>query len=140
MLGLYVSDHPLAGLKLQLAKHAGNSITEVLGGDVAGDGEHVTIAGLITSVQHRTAYLAATRQRLITVEDFCGGEITDKFFGKAYQGAHERTSLFSWPQTSVDDGMNSRCADSANTPDLASEPRLRTTSTISMPEFQRRML
>ena len=55
MLGLYVSDHPLAGLEVQLAKHATISIAELLDGETVGDGETVTIAGLITSVQHRTA-------------------------------------------------------------------------------------
>ena len=84
MLGLYVSDHPLAGLEVQLAKHASVTITEVLGGDVAGDGEHVTVAGLITSVQHRTARNSGNQYGLITVEDFAG-EITVMFLGKAYQ-------------------------------------------------------
>ncbi|MCU1558248.1 MAG: polymerase subunit alpha [Microbacteriaceae bacterium] len=84
MLGLYVSDHPLAGLEVQLAKHASSTITEVLGGDVAGDGEHVTVAGLITSVQHRTARNSGNQYGLITVEDFAG-EITVMFLGKAYQ-------------------------------------------------------
>ena len=55
MLGLYVSDHPLAGLESQLAKHASTTIADVLSGEGAADGETVTIAGLITSVQHRTA-------------------------------------------------------------------------------------
>ena len=32
MLGLYVSDHPLAGLELQLAKHASCAITELISG------------------------------------------------------------------------------------------------------------
>ena len=84
MLGLYVSDHPLAGLEVQLAKHASSTITEVLGGDVAGDGDHVTVAGLITSVQHRTARNSGNQYGLITVEDFAG-EITVMFLGKAYQ-------------------------------------------------------
>jgi DNA polymerase-3 subunit alpha len=84
MLGLYVSDHPLAGLEVQLAKHASSTITEVLGGEVAGDGEHVTVAGLITSVQHRTARNSGNQYGLITVEDFAG-EITVMFLGKAYQ-------------------------------------------------------
>ncbi|CAN5134374.1 DNA polymerase III subunit alpha [soil metagenome] len=84
MLGLYVSDHPLAGLELQLAKHANSSILEVLSGDVAGDGEHVTVAGLITSVQHRVARNSGNQYGLITVEDFAG-EITIMFLGKTYQ-------------------------------------------------------
>ncbi|HEY8912694.1 DNA polymerase III subunit alpha [Lacisediminihabitans sp.] len=84
MLGLYVSDHPLAGLEVQLAKHASASIMEILGGDVAADGEHVTVAGLITSVQHRTARNSGNQYGLITVEDFAG-EITVMFLGKTYQ-------------------------------------------------------
>lgn len=84
MLGLYVSDHPLAGLEVQLAKHASSSILEILGGDVAGDGEHVTVAGLITSVQHRVARNSGNQYGIITVEDFAG-EISVMFLGKAYQ-------------------------------------------------------
>ena len=33
MLGLYVSDHPLAGLEIQLAKHASTTITELMSSD-----------------------------------------------------------------------------------------------------------
>ena len=84
MLGLYVSDHPLAGLELQLAKHQTASITEILGGDIAGDGEHVTIAGLITSVQHRVARNSGNQYGIVTVEDFAG-EMSVMFLGKTYQ-------------------------------------------------------
>ncbi|MGL4340534.1 MAG: DNA polymerase III subunit alpha [Rhodoglobus sp.] len=84
MLGLYVSDHPLAGLELTLAKNQTASITEILGGDVAGDGEHVSIAGLITSVQHRVARNSGNQYGIVTVEDFAG-EITVMFLGKTYQ-------------------------------------------------------
>ncbi len=84
MLGLYVSDHPLAGLEIQLAKHQTASITEILGGDVAGDGEHVTIAGLVTSVQHRVARNSGNQYGIVTVEDFAG-EISVMFLGKTYQ-------------------------------------------------------
>jgi len=84
MLGLYVSDHPLAGLEIQLAKHMSASITEILGGDVAADGEHVTIAGLVTSVQHRVARNSGNQYGIVTVEDFAG-EISVMFLGKTYQ-------------------------------------------------------
>ncbi len=84
MLGLYVSDHPLAGLEVLLAKHQTASITEILGGDIAGDGEHVTIAGLITSVQHRVARNSGNPYGVVTVEDFAG-EISVMFLGKTYQ-------------------------------------------------------
>ncbi|WP_025157623.1 DNA polymerase III subunit alpha [Leifsonia aquatica] len=84
MLGLYVSDHPLAGLELQLAKMASTSIADLVGSDSIQDGETVTIAGLVTSVQHRVAKASGNQYGMITVEDF-GGEMTVMFMGKAYQ-------------------------------------------------------
>ncbi len=84
MLGLYVSDHPLAGLELQLAKHASIGISELIAGESATDGETVSIAGLITSVQHRTARNSGNPYGIIQVEDF-GGEISIMFLGKTYQ-------------------------------------------------------
>jgi DNA polymerase-3 subunit alpha len=84
MLGLYVSDHPLAGLEIPLAKHMTASITEILSGDIAGDGEHVTIAGLVTSVQHRVARNSGNPYGIVTVEDFAG-EMSVMFLGKTYQ-------------------------------------------------------
>lgn len=83
MLGMYVSDHPLAGLELQLAKHATISVTDLLGGETVSDGESVTIAGLITSVQHRTARNSGNPYGIAQVEDF-GGEISVTFLGKTY--------------------------------------------------------
>ncbi|MDQ1588802.1 MAG: polymerase subunit alpha, partial [Microbacteriaceae bacterium] len=84
MLGLYVSDHPLAGLELQLAKHASAGIAEIMASELTQDGDTVTIAGLVTSVQHRTAKNSGNQYGLIQVEDF-GGEMTVMFMGKAYQ-------------------------------------------------------
>ncbi|WP_257791025.1 DNA polymerase III subunit alpha [Mycetocola zhujimingii] len=84
MLGLYVSDHPLAGLELELAKHATTTITDLLTSDHTEDGDTVTIAGLTTSVQHRVAKTSGNQYGMIQVEDF-GGEITVMFMGKAYQ-------------------------------------------------------
>jgi DNA polymerase-3 subunit alpha len=84
MLGLYVSDHPLAGLELQLAKHASTGIADLIASESTQDGDTVTIAGLVTSVQHRTAKNSGNQYGMITVEDF-GGEITVMFMGKAYQ-------------------------------------------------------
>src|SRR5690606_21817485 len=55
MLGLYVSEHPLDGLEVLLAKHASVGIGELLSSESIQDGEIVTVAGLLTSVQHRTA-------------------------------------------------------------------------------------
>lgn len=84
MLGLYVSDHPLAGLELQLAKLASTSITDLLASESITDGDVVTIAGLMTSVQHRTARNSGNQYGIVQVEDF-GGEISVMFLGKTYQ-------------------------------------------------------
>jgi DNA polymerase-3 subunit alpha len=84
MLGLYVSDHPLAGLEVPLAKHASTGIAELMASDATQDGDTVTVAGLVTSVQHRTARQSGNQYGMIQVEDF-GGEITVMFMGKAYQ-------------------------------------------------------
>ncbi|WP_264159495.1 DNA polymerase III subunit alpha [Mycetocola spongiae] len=84
MLGLYVSDHPLAGLELQLAKHASTTITDLMASEATQDGDTVTIAGLVTGVQHRVAKQSGNQYGMITVEDF-GGEITVMFMGKGYQ-------------------------------------------------------
>ncbi|GAA2090937.1 DNA polymerase III subunit alpha [Pseudolysinimonas kribbensis] len=83
MLGLYVSDHPLAGLELTLAKHASVSIGELLEGEPE-DGEVVTVAGLLTSVQHRTARQSGNPYGIVQLEDF-GGEVSVMFLGKTYQ-------------------------------------------------------
>ena len=83
MLGLYVSDHPLAGHEIPLAKHASTSIHDLLSSDDVNDGDQVTIAGLVTSVQHRVAKASGNPYGMITVEDF-NGEVTVMFMGKTY--------------------------------------------------------
>jgi DNA polymerase-3 subunit alpha len=83
MLGLYVSDHPLAGLETTLAKHASISIGDLVAGDAVKEGDQVTVAGLLTSVQHRTARSSGNQYGMVTVEDF-GGEVTVMFMGKTY--------------------------------------------------------
>ncbi len=82
MLGLYVSDHPLAGLEVALAKHASTTVNEINNPDANFDGEIVTVAGLITSVQHRVAK-SGNQYGMITVEDFTG-EIQVLLMGKSY--------------------------------------------------------
>lgn len=121
MLGLYVSDHPLAGLELPLAKHQTASITEILGGEIAADGEHVTIAGLVTSVQHRVARNSGNQYAIVTVEDFAG-EMSVMFLGKTYQefspGLVNDSIVVVRGRVSVrDDGMNLHAV-SMFTPDL----------------------
>jgi len=83
MLGLYVSDHPLRGLELELAKHATATIVEVNAGEIVDDGDQVTIAGLITDVQRRVARNSGNPYAAVQVEDFTG-EMTVMFLGKTY--------------------------------------------------------
>ena len=83
MLGLYVSDHPLAGFEDQLTRLATHSIASVLAGEGVEDGEQVTIAGLITAAQQRIAKASGNPWGMLTVQDF-GGEIQVSFFSKTY--------------------------------------------------------
>ncbi|KAF2416048.1 DNA polymerase III subunit alpha [Microbacterium sp. B35-30] len=121
MLGLYVSDHPLAGLEIPLAKHASTSIHDLLASEDIGDGDQVTIAGLVTSVQHRVAKQSGNPYGMITVEDF-DGEITVMFMGKTYtEFQHmlvaDSILVVRGRVSRRDDGMNLH-AQSAFTPDL----------------------
>jgi len=83
MLGLYVSDHPLAGLEVILAKESETSIAELLLSDRE-DGSGVTVSGLITGVNHRVARNSGNPYAQVTIEDF-GGEVNVMFLGKTYQ-------------------------------------------------------
>jgi len=83
MLGLYVSDHPLAGLEIPLAKHASTSISDLLTAEDVVDGDQVTVAGLVTGVAHRVAKQSGNPYGMVTVEDF-DGEVTVMFMGKTY--------------------------------------------------------
>ncbi|NYG19730.1 DNA polymerase-3 subunit alpha [Agromyces hippuratus] len=110
MLGLYVSDHPLAGLEAPLAKHASTTITDLMTSDSTQDADTVTVAGLVTSVQHRIAKASGNQYGMITVEDF-SGEITVMFMGKAYQefapGLQADSIVVVRGRVSMrDDGMN----------------------------------
>jgi DNA polymerase-3 subunit alpha len=86
MLGLYVSDHPLAGLEGSLGQHADTQITDLTGANEESsvDGRRCTIAGLVTSVQRKL-----TKQgnpwAIATVEDL-GGSIEVMFFPQSYVG------------------------------------------------------
>lgn len=84
MLGLYVSDHPLAGREAQLARHAEMTIGQLAEAENIKDGETVTVAGLLTSVQHKVARASGNPYGALTVEDF-DGEISVMLMGKTYQ-------------------------------------------------------
>ncbi len=98
----------------------------------------MTIAGLLTSVQHRTARQTGNQYGMVTVEDF-GGEITVMFMGKTYQEfapalASDSIVVVKGRVSVRDDGMNLHAV-SMFTPDvgvsLGSGPLV-----ISVPEFR----
>jgi DNA polymerase-3 subunit alpha len=110
MLGLYVSDHPLAGLEIPLAKHQSHGIADLLTGESVEDGETVTVAGLITSVQHRVARNSGNQYGIVEVEDF-GGTISVMFLGKTYQEfgpalSNDSIVVVKGRVSMRDDGMN----------------------------------
>ena len=84
MLGLYVSDHPLAGREKQLAQFADFTIGDLLTSEEIRDGETVTIAGLISSVTHRVARSSGNPYANVIIEDF-EGEMSVMFMGKTYK-------------------------------------------------------
>ena len=88
MLGLYVSDHPLAGQEAMLMRHSDMGTLALKEGSIE-DGETVTLAGLITSVQHKVARSSGNQYGQVTLEDF-SGEITLMFMGKTYLENREK--------------------------------------------------
>jgi DNA polymerase-3 subunit alpha len=121
MLGLYVSDHPLAGLEAVLAKHASTSIADLLALETPPDGEQVTLAGLVTEVQHRVARNSGNQYGIVQIEDF-GGSVSVMFLGKAYQEfapalVADSVVVVRGRVSARDDGLNIH-ANSLFTPDL----------------------
>jgi DNA polymerase-3 subunit alpha len=77
-------DHPLAGLEIRAGQARRRSASTILlASEDLNDGDQVTVAGLVTSVQHRVAKSSGNPYGLITVEDF-NGEVTVMFMGKTY--------------------------------------------------------
>jgi len=121
MLGLYVSDHPLAGLEVPLAKHRTITIHDLLSSEDIQDGEQVTVAGLVTSAQHRVAKSSGNPYGMITIEDF-EGEVTVMFMGKTYTEfqpilQQDAILVVRGRVSRRDDGLNLH-AQSAFTPDV----------------------
>ena len=84
MLGLYVSDHPLSGREAQLMRSAERSIADLVSNDEIKDGELVTIAGLVTSMQHKVARNSGKQYGVMTLEDF-EGEVNVMLLGRNYE-------------------------------------------------------
>ncbi len=123
MLGLYVSDHPLAGLEVPLAKHRSMTIRDLVSSEELDDGDQVTIAGLVTTAQHRVAKSSGNPYGMITIEDF-DGEVTVMFMGKTYTEfqpilTQDAILVVRGRVSRRDDGLNLH-AQSAFAPDLGS--------------------
>ncbi|MPV49504.1 MULTISPECIES: DNA polymerase III subunit alpha [unclassified Pseudactinotalea] len=82
MLGLYVSDHPLAGIDHVLEQAADCSIATLNEDESRPDGSQVSVAGLITAVDRRSSK-AGRPFAIVTVEDMTGS-IEIMFFGETY--------------------------------------------------------
>ncbi len=82
MLGLYVSDHPLAGLEHVLAAAADCSIAALMADETRADGSMVTVCGLVTSLQRRMSK-NGNPWASVVLEDI-DGSIEVNFFGETY--------------------------------------------------------
>ncbi|KAB5608722.1 DNA polymerase III subunit alpha [Bifidobacterium jacchi] len=86
MLGLYVSDHPLSGMQAVLAGLREMSIAHLIDrAKTMPDGQQVTLAGLITSVDRRVSK-KGNPWAIVTIEDM-ESSIQCMFFGKVYEAA-----------------------------------------------------
>ena len=83
MLGLYVSDHPLYGLEHVIAQNSSSAISALADDGAVEDGQMVTIAGLITSLQRKTTK-KGDMWAIATVEDL-EGSIDCLLFPSTYQ-------------------------------------------------------
>jgi len=84
MLGLYVSAHPLQGAESRLRSSATETIESFNTRTNFADTETVTLAGLITAVEVKTARASGNIYANITIEDL-EGEVTLMIFNKTYQ-------------------------------------------------------
>ncbi|WP_375169322.1 DNA polymerase III subunit alpha [Gardnerella vaginalis] len=92
MLGLYVSDHPLSGLSAVLADLREMSIAQLIDrARTMSDGQQVTIAGLVTSVDRRVSR-KGNAWAIVTVEDM-ESSIQCMFFGKVYEASAQELAI-----------------------------------------------
>ncbi|MFW7415830.1 DNA polymerase III subunit alpha [Demequina sp. SO4-18] len=83
MLGLYVSDHPLAGLDHIIRSEASHQILAATPANGVSDGQQVVFAGLVTRVDRRVAK-SGNAYAIVTLEDLTG-EAEISFFGRTYE-------------------------------------------------------
>ncbi len=83
MLGLYVSDHPLLGLEHVLSAAAEMPISALLEEGTVGDGQIVTLAGILSGVSRRITKQGRSWASA-TLEDL-GGAVEVMFFPNTYE-------------------------------------------------------
>ena len=83
MLGLYVSDHPLAGIEHVLTQSTDTTVAGLTVGEERADGSTVTIGGLITGVQRKMTK-RGDAWAMVTLEDMSGA-VDVLFFPSTYQ-------------------------------------------------------
>jgi DNA polymerase-3 subunit alpha len=84
VLGLYVSEHPLSGIREQLRRKSDATVGEL---ERRRDGEVVTIGGIVTGVRHMTTK-RGDAMVFLRVEDVTGG-IETVVFNSTYDKARE---------------------------------------------------
>jgi len=82
MLGLYVSDHPLAGIEHIIRAESTHQILTADPAHGVGDGTQLTLAGLVTRVDRRIAK-SGNAYAIVSLEDM-SGETEVSFFGKTF--------------------------------------------------------
>jgi DNA polymerase-3 subunit alpha len=83
MLGLYISDHPLAGRESQIARFSEISLADLQENERIQDGQVLTIAGLVTAIEHKVARNTGNAYAIVSVEDL-DSEVTVMLMGKTY--------------------------------------------------------
>ncbi len=84
VLGLYVSEHPLAGIRDQLRRKSDATIGEL---DRRRDGETVTVGGIVSSLRHMTTK-RGDAMVFLRLEDVTGG-VETVVFNSTYEKARD---------------------------------------------------
>ena len=84
VLGLYVSEHPLSGIRDQLRRKSDTTIGEL---DRRRDGEVVTVGGIVSSLRHMTTK-RGDAMVFLRLEDVTGG-VETVVFNTTYEKARE---------------------------------------------------
>jgi DNA polymerase-3 subunit alpha len=84
VLGLYVSEHPLSGIREQLRRKSDATVAEL---ERRRDGEVVTLGGIVTGVRHMTTK-RGDAMVFLRLEDITGG-VETVVFNQTYDKARE---------------------------------------------------